>query len=116
MTRQWALVPPHDGLTARGPVQSGLRRATSTTGQNGVTYRCNSQRSVAVGFGEVPVEGPLAARHLSAHDVSLDLHRGVGDRDEPRGVSVGVITRGVSARAGLGCQSEVDPGDHDSGR
>ena len=64
----------------------------------------------------VPLARPLAARHLSAHDVSLDLHRGVGDRDEPRGVSVGVITRGVSARAGLGCQSEVDPGDHDSGR
>jgi hypothetical protein len=34
----------------------------------------------------------------------------------PAVVSVGVITMGVSARAGLGCQSEVDPGDHDSGR
>jgi hypothetical protein len=31
------------------------------------------------------LDGPLAARHLSAHDVSLDLHRGVGNRDEPRG-------------------------------
>jgi hypothetical protein len=72
--------------------------------------------TASVGSPSCPLMGPLAARHLSAHDVSLDLHRGVGDRDEPRGVSVGVITRGVSARAGLGCQSEVDPGDHDSGR
>ena len=40
--------------------------------------------------GGRPQAGPLAARHLSAHDVSLDLHRGVGDRDEPGGVSVGV--------------------------
>jgi hypothetical protein len=58
VTRQWGPRP-----ASRWPYGTRTRTERPTPRhiyrrQNGVTYRCNSQRSVAVRFGEVPVEGP----------------------------------------------------------